>query len=114
MGRDNVYRSGDGGKTWQPVPGQPTAYRPTHGVLAPDGMLYLTYGTDPGPQRMTNGAVWKFNTKSGEWTEITPDKPDPDNNKRFGYAAISVDAHHPQTLIASSFNRSNGAGGVDG
>ena len=113
MGRDNLYRSADGGKTWQPVPGQPTAYRPTHAALAPDGMLYLTYGTDPGPQRMTNGAVWKLNTKSGDWTEITPDKPDPDNNKRFGYAAVSVDAHHPRTVIASSFNRSNGAGGED-
>ena len=113
MGRDNLFRSTDGGKTWQAVPGQPTQYRPTHAVLASDGMLYLSYGTDPGPQRMTNGGVWKLNTKNGGWTEITPDKPDPDNNKRFGYAAVAVDAHHPRVVIASSFNRSNGAGGED-
>jgi photosystem II stability/assembly factor-like uncharacterized protein len=113
MGRDNLFRSTDGGNTWQAVPGQPTQYRPNRAVLASDGTLYVSYGTDPGPQRMTNGGVWKLDNKSGEWTEITPDKPDPDANKRFGYAAVAVDAHHPRTIIASSFNRSNGAGGQD-
>ena len=113
MGRDNLFRSVDGGKTWQPVAGQPTQYRPTHAVLATDGMLYLSYGTDPGPSRMSNGGVWKLNTRTGEWTEITPDKPDPDANKRFGYAAVAVDAHNPRVVIASSFNRNNGAGGED-
>jgi len=113
MGRDNLFRSADGGKTWQPVAGQPTAYRPTHMVMASDGMLYLSYGNAPGPSTMTDGAVWKFDTKTGEWTEISPEKPDPAANKRFGYAAVAVDAHHPQTLIASSFKRMNGAGGED-
>ena len=113
MGRDNLYRSVDGGKTWQPVSGQPTQYRPTHMVLAPDGMMYLSYGDDPGPSSMTNGAVWKFDTKSGAWTEISPEKPDAAAGKRFGYAAVAVDARHPRTVIASSFRRPNGAGGED-
>jgi photosystem II stability/assembly factor-like uncharacterized protein len=113
MGRDNLYRSADGGQTWQPVPGQPTAYRPTHMVLSPDGLMYLSYGDDPGPSTMTNGAVWKLDTKSGAWTEISPEKPDPAAGKRFGYAAVAVDARHPQTVIASSFKRPNGAGGED-
>ncbi|HEX2999008.1 MAG TPA: exo-alpha-sialidase, partial [Armatimonadota bacterium] len=42
MGRDNLFRSTDGGKTWRAVPGAPTRYRPTHGVLASDGTLYLS------------------------------------------------------------------------
>ena len=113
MGRDNLYRSVDGGKTWQPVAGQPTQYRPTHMVLAPDGMMYLTYGDNPGPSSMTNGAVWKFDTGNGQWAEISPDKPDAAANKRFGYAAVAVDARHPRTIIASSFRRTNGAGGED-
>ena len=113
MGRDNLFRSADGGKSWQPVPGQPAQYRPTHMTLAPDGMLYLSYGNDPGPQTMTDGAVWKLDTKTGEWTEISPEKPDPAAGKRFGYAAVAVDAQHPQTIIASSFKRPNGAGGED-
>ena len=113
MGRENLYRSTDGGKTWRAVPGQPTQYRPNHAALASNGTLYISYGTDPGPMRMSDGGVWKLNTKTGEWTDITPDKPNPEANKKFGYAAVSVDAHNPNVVIASSFNRANGAGGED-
>ena len=113
MGRENLFRSTDAGKTWLPVPGQPTQYRPTHAVLASDGTMYLSYGDDPGPGTMTDGGVWKWNTATGEWTEISPEKPAPGAGKRFGYAAVAVDAHHPRVLIASSFKRPNGAGGED-
>ena len=113
MGRANLFRSTDAGKTWLPVPGQPTQYRPTHAVLASDGTMYLSYGDDPGPGTMTDGGVWKWNTATGEWTEISPEKPDPGAGKRFGYAAVAVDALHPRVVIASSFKRPNGAGGED-
>lgn len=103
MNRANLFRSTDGGETWQPVPGQPDQYRPTHAVLSSTGNLFITYGNAPGPSRMTDGAVWKFNTKTGEWTDITPDKPA--KTRQFGYAAVSVDARHPDALIVSSFNR---------
>ena len=103
MGRDNLYHSADGGKTWQPVAGQPTQYRPTHGILASDGNMYISYGTNPGPNHMTDGGVWKLNTKSGSWTNITPEKPTAE--KTFGYAAVAVDAHNPKVVIASSFHR---------
>ena len=112
MGRDNLFRSADSGKTWQPVPGQPTQYRPTHMVMASDGTLYLSYGTGPGPSGMTAGGVWKLDTKSGAWTEITPVKPDA-RNQAFGWAAVSVDAHNPKVVIASTFGRRNSAGGED-
>jgi photosystem II stability/assembly factor-like uncharacterized protein len=113
MGRDNLFRSTDAGKTWQPVPGQPTQYRPTHMVMASDGTLYLSYGTAPGPSRMTAGGVWKFDAKSGAWTEITPVKPDASKNESFGWAAVAMDAHNPNAAIASTFGRMNGAGGED-
>jgi hypothetical protein len=112
MGRDNLFRSTDSGKTWQPVPGQPTQYRPTHMVMASDGTLFLSYGTSPGPSGMTDGGVWKLDTKSGAWTEITPVKRDA-RNTAFGWAAVSVDAHNPKVAIASTFGRRNSAGGED-
>jgi len=81
--------------------------------MASDGTLYLSYGTSPGPSRMTAGGVWKCDTNSGAWTEITPVKPDASRNESFGWAAVSVDAHNPKVAIASTFGRMNGAGGED-
>ncbi|HLK59938.1 MAG TPA: xyloglucanase [Chthonomonadaceae bacterium] len=107
-GQNNLFKSADAGVTWQPVADQPTQYRPTHMILASNGTLYLSYGSDPGPNRMRDGGVWKLDTGSGAWTDITPDKPDPNNQRAFGYAAVAVEAQHPQTLIASSFYRPGG------
>ncbi len=113
MGRDNLYRSTDGGATWLPVPGEPTQFRPNHAVWASDGTIYVSYGTSPGPNRMNNGGVWKLDTSGNRWTDITPDKPDPNNKKVFGYASVAVDAHNPRVVIASSFGRPGSAGGDD-
>jgi hypothetical protein len=62
---------------------------------------------------MTDGGVWKLDTKSGAWTEITPLKPDASKKESFGWAAVAVDAHNPKVAIASTFGRMNGAGGED-
>jgi photosystem II stability/assembly factor-like uncharacterized protein len=113
MGRDNLFRSTDGGETWQVVPGQPTQYRPTHMVMASDGILYVSYGTSPGPSRMSDGAVWKFDPKSGVWRDVTPVKPNPARNQAFGYAAVAADSHDPRVVIASTYGRMNGNGGED-
>jgi len=112
-GQNNFYCSNDAGVTWLPVPNQSTQFGLTHGVMASDGTIFLSYGSNPGPDEMTNGAVWKFNTRTGNWTDITPIKPDPEHYKAFGYAAVAVDAHDPDVAIASSFNRYGGAGGED-
>jgi len=112
MNRANLFVSHDGGASWTEVPGEPTAYRPTRAALASDGFLYVTYGTAPGPSHMTNGAVWKLNTQSGKWTDITPERPVA-GVKEFGYAAVSVDAQHPRTLIVSTFGRPHSEGGED-
>jgi photosystem II stability/assembly factor-like uncharacterized protein len=112
MDRPNLFASTDGGASWHEVAGEPTAYRPTRAALSADGFLYVTYGTAPGPTRMKSGAVWKLNTHTGAWTDITPDHPVA-GAKEFGYAAVSVDAQHPGTLIVSSFGRPHSAGNED-
>ena len=76
MGKPGLFRSDDAGVSWKVVPGQPTKYRPNHAVLASDGNLFVSYGTDPGPMPMVDGAVWKLDTRSGAWTDVTPDRPD--------------------------------------
>jgi len=98
----NFYFSADAGATWQAVANQPIGLRPNHLVLSPDGMFYLTYGREPGPNTMTDGAVWKFDPKENAWTNITPLKS-PDAGGMFGYGAVAVDAQHPSTVMVTTF-----------
>lgn len=102
MGRENLFVSHDAGETWQAVEGQPTAYRPTHVVLTGNRELLLTYANTPGPSRMTDGAVWKYDIRKGKWTDISPVKLGKDEKAGFGYAAISVDVKNPKHLIVST------------
>jgi photosystem II stability/assembly factor-like uncharacterized protein len=112
MNRANLFVSHDAGATWHEVAGAPTQYRPTRAALSnTNTLLYITYGNAPGPSPMTDGAVWKLNLQTGVWSDITPDRP-VKGSREFGYAAVSVDAHHENTLIVSSYNRYK-AGGED-
>lgn len=111
LGQPNLFMTRDGGATWKRVPGAPTEYRPTRAALASNGSLYIAYGSAPGPSRMTNGAVWRLDTGTGAWAEVTPERPGP--GKEFGYAAVSVDARHPEKVIASTFGRPHAEGGEE-
>ncbi|MGA9777595.1 MAG: cellulase [Verrucomicrobiia bacterium] len=98
----NFYRSLDGGITWHAVANQPVGLCPNHLVLSSDGLLYLSYGKQPGPNIMTDGAIWKFDPQNGVWTDITPVKP-ATTDQTFGYGAVAVDAEHPSTIMATTF-----------
>jgi photosystem II stability/assembly factor-like uncharacterized protein len=100
----NFFYSTDGGDNWQSVPGQPIGLRPNHVVLAADDILYLSYGKEPGPNEMTDGAVWKFNPEKKLWMDITPMKS-PDDGQPFGYGAVAADPQNPQIILASTFCR---------
>ena len=102
-GQNSVFKSTDAGATWAAVAGQPTTLRPTRAAWGSDGTLYIPYSTAAGPGGGTNGAVWKLNTTSGEWTNITPVA-----NPGCGYAAVSVDAKSPQVAIASTAGHQGG------
>ncbi len=101
----NLYRSRDGGKTWEAVPGQPSGLLPHHGVLDKSGSLILTYGNAPGPNNMTDGAVWKYDTNTDTWTNITPLKPGSAGAGNFGYAGLALDPQHPGTLMVTTMDK---------
>jgi hypothetical protein len=99
-----LYRSTNHGATWQAVPGQPTGLLPNHGALSADGVFYLTYGDQPGPNGMASGAVWKYNTRDGAWTNVTP--PTPNGSPIwYGFGGVAVDAAHPGTVMVSTMDR---------
>jgi hypothetical protein len=101
----NLFRSTDGGDTWQAVAGQPVGFRPSHLIQSPDGLFYLTYGNVPGPNNVTDGAAWKYDAKDGSWSNISPEKPEDGQRLGWGYGAVSVDAQHPSTIAITSIDR---------
>jgi hypothetical protein len=109
--RDNFFVSKDGGHSWHAVEGHPKQYRPTQMAIASNGVIYLSYGDTPGPTPMTTGAVWKYNSQSGSWSHITPDVPGDKHEQGFGYAAVTVDVHNPDLVLASTFYRPQALGG---
>jgi photosystem II stability/assembly factor-like uncharacterized protein len=98
----SVFRSSDGGRHWEPVDGQPLGLRPIRMALSPTGMLYICYGKESGPNAITDGSVWKYDTGSESWTDITPERPSPQS--RFGYASVSIDPVHPDTVVVGTWN----------
>jgi photosystem II stability/assembly factor-like uncharacterized protein len=100
----SLYCSTNAGISWHRVSEQPIGLRPNHVVLSPDGILYISYGKEPGPNTMTDGAVWKFSPADGRWTNITPLSPVA-GEQPFGYGAVSVDAAQPSTIMVTTFCR---------
>lgn len=106
IGRPSLWRSRDAGASWQPVPGGPAQHRPMRAALASDGLLYIAYASEPGPHRMTDGSVWRFDPRDSTWADITPERPSA--ALPFGYATVAVDATHPRHLLASTAGRGKG------
>lgn len=100
-GSTNLYKSVDGGSTWNAVSNATTTYMPQRAVLASDKNLYVTYADKEGPWNIGSGQVSKLNTTNGTWTNITP------NNNAYGYGGIDVDPTNPQRIILSTSNKYN-------
>jgi photosystem II stability/assembly factor-like uncharacterized protein len=103
-GARHLFRTDDAGKTWTAVAGGPASEMlPAQGQIDDQGVLYVTYGKGTGPNGVSNGAVMTFDTKSGQWTDITPDK----SPKRppGGYCGLSLDRQQPGTLGVTTMNR---------
>lgn len=101
----DLYESTDAGATWHLVPGEPTGMEPQHGVMAGNGVFYVDYANQPGPNGMTNGSVWKYDTVTGAWTSITPEVPGANGNPAFGYAGLAADPEHPDTVMVATNDR---------
>jgi xyloglucan-specific exo-beta-1,4-glucanase len=99
----SIYRSIDAGATWEAVPGQPTGFLPHHGVLASTGMLYISYSDGGGPYDGGKGDLWKYDTATATWSNISP-VPSSSNQNYFGYGGLTIDAQHPNTIMVAALN----------
>lgn len=104
---DYLYRSDDAGETWTSIPnpkseatGDKTEkLKPCQGEISSDGYLYSTWSYKVGPNGASDGAVQKYNLKTGEWTEITPER-----SYTCGYNGISVNPNDPNMIVCTTLD----------
>lgn len=102
----SLFRSVDGGRSWSAVPGQPVGLRPSHMHRASDGNYYLSYGNEPGPDTMNDGAIWRWQPATDHWTDITP-IPSHGEPAGFGWGDVAVAPSDPAVLVASTHHHYN-------
>jgi photosystem II stability/assembly factor-like uncharacterized protein len=99
----HLFRSHDGGQTWSPVAGGPGANMlPVKAAIDAKGILYVDYCTGIGPNGIEDGAVWKLDTGTGKWTDITPVSR---GEAEGGYMGLSLDPSRSGRLAVSTVNR---------
>ena len=99
----SLYRSTDSGKTWKLVPKQPMGVMVSHAEFDSAGAMYISYGNGPGPNNVSDGAVWKYQPKHEKFNNITPVAPKGDD--KFGYGGLALDAKRPGTIMVSTIDR---------
>lgn len=98
-----IWRSNDQGASWSKLRGPPGDWLPNHIVFGPIGAMYVSYANHPGPNGMTDGAVWKLNRASNAWDDVTPLHPA--GGDRFGYGAVSASTGQPGVVVAVTNDR---------
>ncbi len=102
----NLYVSNDGGATFSAVAGAPSGLMPMRAALA-GGSILITFSNSVGPANVSTGAVWKYTTASGTWTNITPKKGSVyygsgGQGYSSGFGGISVDPTDTNHLVLTT------------
>jgi hypothetical protein len=101
-GNSSLYRSTNAGGSWAVVPGGPNNMITPHASLGTDGNLWIVYDSGGyGPNNITTGQVWKLNTTTLAWTQVTMPGP-PSGSGGFG--GISSDAENAQHVVVSTLD----------
>jgi xyloglucan-specific exo-beta-1,4-glucanase len=100
--QNTVYRSTNGGTSWERIAGQPTGYLAHKGVVDPvNHVLYIATSDTAGPYSGAKGDVWKYSTTTGTWTQISP-IPSSSADDYFGYSGLTIDRQNPNTIMVAT------------
>src|SRR5665647_517034 len=97
IGADNVYVTEDAGVTWNVMTGEPTTTLMPQRAIKAGNNLYITYADAEGPWNPTKGAVYRYNTETNVWSNISPDTSP--------YSGVTVDATNPDIIMLSTINK---------
>lgn len=101
-GAHHLFRSSDGGVSWQANDGAATSLLPVKAAVDAHGTLFVTYSDAIGPNGIANGAVRRRDGASGRWADISP----PDRISG-GFMGVSVARSAPGIIAVSSIDRWN-------
>ena len=99
----NLYKSTDGGTTWNAVANQPNNTLMPHHAILSGGNLFITYSDGPGPNGVTIGEVYKVATSTNTWTNISP--AGTNQAGQGGYAGIAIDPTNANTFVITTLDR---------
>lgn len=93
-----MYVTHDAGETWEVLEGAPKSFLASH-IYVQGENVYFAFAGEANPYRPIKGAIRKYNSVTGEWTDITPD------DTGHGWGDIAIDPKDPDTLYVSSMGR---------
>lgn len=94
-GGGNIYRSTDGGATFTDITAT-TGFMP-HRAALQGTTMYITYADGAGPALNGDGKLYKLNTATGVWTNVTPV-----HSKDYAYGGVSIDPTNVNRVIVST------------
>lgn len=99
----SIMRSLDSGRSWSPLSEQPQGMLACHIELDEKGKLWATYGNGPGPNDVTDGAVYSFDLESKAAKDVSP--LEPSSGDTFGYSGLALDRSRPGRAIVATIDR---------
>lgn len=97
IGGDNIYKSTDGGATFTPMSAT-TAYMPHRAVLQGTTM-YVTYADNEGPGTNGVGRVYKLDTSTSIWKDVTPYTF---SQYYLSYGGVDIDPKNVNRVVIST------------
>ncbi len=94
-GSGNIYKSTDGGATFTDI--TPTTGFMPHRAALQGATMYVTYADGAGPAVNGDGKLYKLNTSTGGWTNVTPV-----HSKDYSYGGVSIDPTNVNRVIVST------------
>ena len=96
--QNTVYRSTDGGQTWERIPGQPTGFLAQKGVFDHvNGLLYIATSDTGGPY---DGSDVKCGATTPRPAPGPTSPPIP--TAEYGFSGLTIDRQNPDTIMVVS------------